>query len=892
MVFGPNTVRLDSAITLSDAFLDAYSTAGLLNNSTISITGWTGQTAPITFASDTGVSVEVQFSTLHWISVDGVRVGAYNPFNGTIGLNSIATAATVETLIEAMSIDLQLTPQAPTRTFTVTVVTPTLPQHGTVTFTGANVLLNDLRETVSVSFADASYGLYLDTDVTLLGAGPWGGGKIEVTGLAEGDLLIPWNRQDYSFYFDDETGIILGNNFMPLGTLTGDAASGVTITLEAGVSQTQVEKIIESLFLVVQTSGGPRTLEIKVTDGTGAVAADTITVNVGYTPTLTDMVDTLDLTAAQAAAGQVLDADVTFKGDSDFEYGGVFITGLKAGDVIDIRTGGESPISFERIPNTIFDNIVIDGRIVGIFYPNAPEGPEIGLRDNTTGADLEVILENLVFRTTGTDATRDITITIRDTDGYSATQVITVTIAPSESNEISYQILRNVNGTLVSVEGLAGTTGDLDPADLFGTATPPDDFVVQYSGVLNVRAVGVGERSIISFGTVAPGTVLIVNGVSYTLEGPEGRLALDLAPGLQKFVLQVPYETNMGQVVTTPPTLTFGAAVPPLHGEQWPDYNQTPLLDNVGTVPETLYRVEVTTTIVDNTSGNPPTTLTHVFYVTSLDTIEAQLDALRAQIGAPSSATVEQQYTSSVEVTGGTGADALNGTDESDLLSGGPGSDTLSGGAGDDSLFGGSGNDVLVGGAGADVLNGGDGIDRVSYAGSAAGVQVDLRTGKGSGGDAEGDRLISIERVTGSSYADRLTGNAEDNVLSGGAGNDTLSGGLGKDVLTGGAGADVFVFDTALGGRNIDRITDFTVEEDTIFLDHLIFTGLAEGQLSASAFTSGETGIATETSHRIIYETGTGRLYFDADGSGSGSGVHFATMTANLELTAFDFFVY
>ena len=512
---------------------------------------------------------------------------------------------------------------------------------------------------------------------------------------------------------------------------------------------------------------------------------------------------------------------------------------------------------------------------------------------------------------------------------------------------------------------------------------------MQYSGVLNVRAVGVGERSIISFGTVAPGTVLIVNGVSYTLEGPEGRLALDLAPGLQKFVLQVPYETNMGQVVTTPPTLTFGAAVPPLHGEQWPDYNQTPLLDNVGTVPETLYRVEVTTTIVDNTSGNPPTTLTHVFYVTSLDTIEAQLDALRAQIGAPSSATVEQQYTSSVEVTGGTGADALNGTDESDLLSGGPGSDTLSGGAGDDSLFGGSGNDVLVGGAGADVLNGGagidlvsysdsaagvqvdlrtgegtggdaegdrlisiervtgssyadkltgnarnnvlsggagddtlsggagddslfggagndvllggagadvlnggDGIDRVSYAGSAAGVQVDLRTGEGTGGDAEGDRLISIERVTGSSYADRLTGNAEDNVLSGGAGNDTLSGGLGKDVLTGGAGADVFVFDTALGGRNIDRITDFTVEEDTIFLDHLIFTGLAEGQLSASAFTSGETGIATETSHRIIYETGTGRLYFDADGSGSGSGVHFATMTANLELTAFDFFVY
>ena len=226
------------------------------------------------------------------------------------------------------------------------------------------------------------------------------------------------------------------------------------------------------------------------------------------------------------------------------------------------------------------------------------------------------------------------------------------------------------------------------------------------------------------------------------------------------------------------------------------------------------------------------------------------------------------------------------------MLSGGAGDDTLSGGAGDDSLFGGLGNDFLVGGAGADVLNGGDGIDRVSYSGSAAGVQVDLRTGNGSGGNAEGDKLISIERVTGSSYADKLTGNAGNNVLSGGAGDDTLSGGLGNDVLTGGAGADVFVFDTALSVRNIDRITDFTVEEDTIFLNHLIFTGLAEGQLSASAFTSGLTGIATETSHRIIYETDTGRLYFDADGSGRGAGAHFATMKANLELTAFDFFVY
>ena len=796
-----NSVRLDSAITLSDAFIAAYSSAGLLNNSTVSVTGWAGQTAPIQFASDTGVSVEEQFATLHWISVGGVQVGAYNPYSGTISLNSNATAATVETLIEAISINPQLTAETPTRTITVTVVTPTLPQHGTVTFTGANLVLNDLSETVDVSFSDASYGLHLDTDVTLLGSGPWGGGKIEVTGLAEGDYVIPVDQTFTSFYFDDTTGIIMGSGFMPLGTLTGDAASGVTITLEQGVSQAQVEKIIEGLFLVVQNAGGPRTLEIKVTDGTGATAKDTITVNVGYTPTLTDMVDTLDLTAAEAAAGQVLDADVTFKGDSDFTYGGVFISGLKAGDVIDIRTDGESPISFERIPNTVIDNIVIDGRTVGTFYPNAPKGPEIGLRADTTGADVEAILENLVFRTTGTDATRDITITIRDTDGYSDTQVITVTVAPSGGREMSYEILQNVNGTLVPLEGGAGTTGDLNPADLFGPAGAPDDFVVQYAGLLDVGQPGFGERSVLAFSNVAPGTVLIVDGVSYTLDGPEGRLALDLAPGLHRITLQVPYESNMGQVVTTTPTLTFGTAEPPLAGEQWPDYDQTPIFDNVRTVPETLYRVEVTTTVTDDTSGQTLSEQTHVFYVTSQDDIEAQLDALRALIPTPPNATAVQDFTTSTETLGGTGADRLVGTAGSDLLDAG------------------AGDDLIMGSPGADTMDGGTGVDAVSYERSGVGVVVDLTRGTGLGGDAQGDVLRNIEVVIGSGHADRLIGSAGNDTLNGLAGHDTLIGRAGDDVLSGGDGADLleggagndlmrggFGGDGLYGGDGLDRL--------------------------------------------------------------------------------------
>lgn len=786
---GVSSVRLDSAITLSNEFIAAYSSAGSLNNSTIDITGWTGQAAVINFASDPGITVNAVFPSIQLISIDGVQVGSYNPFSGSIGLGSTATAATIERLIEAITIDVQLTSQTPTRTITVTVVTPTLPQHGTVTFTGANVVLNDLSESVNVSFSDASYGVYLDTDVTVQSfSNSWGNGKIQVTGLADGDSLIPFPKPGSGF-FDPDSGTFFSTNFIRVGTLTGDAASGYTIALGAGASQAHVEWMIESLFLITQTPG-PRTIEIKLTDGTAAVGKDTITVNVGYPPTLTDMVDAVDLTAAQAAAGQVLDADVTFKVDSDLEYGGVFISGLKDGDVIDIRTGGDSPISFERIPNTIYDNIVINGRTVGTFYPDTGKGPEIGLRNITTAADVEAILENLVFRTTGTDATRDITIMIKDTNGEADTQVITVTILSPGAKEMSYAILRNVNGTLVPVEHGAGTTGDLNPADLFADGTAPDDFVVQYSGLLNAGQTGFEERSVVSFRDVAPDTVLIVNGVSYPLEGPEGVLVLDLAPGLHKITLQVPYESNMGQVVTTAPTLAFGTAVPPSHGEPWLDYVRTPLFDNVRTVPETLHRVEVTSTTT--MPGGEPTARTDVFYVTSLDDVPAQLQALRQKFNLPPNVTLEQTYTTGTEKLGSTGADTLNGTDGSDLLNGG------------------AGDDLLLGSLGADTMEGGSGLNTASYTASNAAVTVDLLKGVGQGGHAEGDAIRNIQNVLGSRFADLLVGDAQGNRLSGGNGADTLRGGEGDDTLSGGSGNDLLEGgtgrDTLDGGLGNDTL--------------------------------------------------------------------------------------
>ena len=116
--------------------------------------------------------------------------------------------------------------------------------------------------------------------------------------------------------------------------------------------------------------------------------------------------------------------------------------------------------------------------------------------------------------------------------------------------------------------------------------------------------------------------------------------------------------------------------------------------------------------------------------------------------------------------------------------------DALYGDGSDNRLDGSSGDDLLSGGEGADRLVGGAGLDTASYAASALAVQVDLRTGTGRGGQAEGDSLQGVENLQGSALDDVLLGDAEANVLEGGRGNDVLEGLGAGDLLDGGSGSD------------------------------------------------------------------------------------------------------
>ena len=153
----------------------------------------------------------------------------------------------------------------------------------------------------------------------------------------------------------------------------------------------------------------------------------------------------------------------------------------------------------------------------------------------------------------------------------------------------------------------------------------------------------------------------------------------------------------------------------------------------------------------------------------------------------------------------------------------------------------------------------------------------------------------SSDKLIGGIGNDKLLGNAGNDLLNGGANEDQLWGGLGKDVLTGGAGKDIFVFNTKPGKANMDKITDFSVKDDTIWLDNKYFAKLGKGteakpgKLNKGFFTIGPK--AKDKNDYLVYDTKKGVLFYDADGSGSHKAVEIATLKKGLKLTYHDFMV-
>ncbi len=261
----------------------------------------------------------------------------------------------------------------------------------------------------------------------------------------------------------------------------------------------------------------------------------------------------------------------------------------------------------------------------------------------------------------------------------------------------------------------------------------------------------------------------------------------------------------------------------------------------------------------------------------------------------------------------GTEAINLYGSNTANSIQGNAGANTLDGLGGNDALYGFGGNDVLDGGIGADSMFGGTGddwyvIDHVDDQAIELDGQgydriftdIDYRIGE----NQSVELLMTVNpgglgalKLTGNGLSNTIIGNEGANTLignggfdrlEGNGGDDLLDGGDQTDFLYGGAGADTFRFSTILDG-SADLIGDFQSGLDRIQLSQAFFA-LSAGALPPGAFVVGTA--AQDADDRIVYDQATGRLFFDADGSGAGAAVLFAQLGAGTVLQASDFNVF
>jgi Ca2+-binding RTX toxin-like protein len=271
---------------------------------------------------------------------------------------------------------------------------------------------------------------------------------------------------------------------------------------------------------------------------------------------------------------------------------------------------------------------------------------------------------------------------------------------------------------------------------------------------------------------------------------------------------------------------------------------------------------------------------------------------------------------------GGDGNDRLAAHTDSNLATVGPDpySDYLNGGLGNDTYDVDNPGDVLIDAGGIDTVRVihdwklGSGFENLFYVGDEEGWR-----GIGNGLDnvIQGEDVFRMDfvHIEGRGGNDSLAGRTE-SALWGGDGNDTLrgadgtemfgeagrdllisdlslhiradipedvrlDGGLGNDTLVGAAGVrDEFVF-RRMGSDNADRIVGFETR-DALWFTQRVFTEIGEAGVFSDDderfFAGAGARSGREADDRLIYDTSSGNLYYDADGSGGGASIIVATL--------------
>lgn len=180
----------------------------------------------------------------------------------------------------------------------------------------------------------------------------------------------------------------------------------------------------------------------------------------------------------------------------------------------------------------------------------------------------------------------------------------------------------------------------------------------------------------------------------------------------------------------------------------------------------------------------------------------------------------------------------------------------------DEIIFGTLGKDEIAGGEGRDFLVGLDGNDRIT-----GGKDRDL--------------------IVGGLGNDTLQGGGEHDSIKAGNGNDMVIGGSARDKLAGGTGSDGFVL--ANHSASQDEVVDFVSGTDQLRLLSNLFGNLPEGTLNARLFVANSTGVAEGKNDHFVYNTQTGELFFDSNGSGAGGSESIAVFSNIPVLLSSDF---
>jgi Ca2+-binding RTX toxin-like protein len=136
---------------------------------------------------------------------------------------------------------------------------------------------------------------------------------------------------------------------------------------------------------------------------------------------------------------------------------------------------------------------------------------------------------------------------------------------------------------------------------------------------------------------------------------------------------------------------------------------------------------------------------------------------------------------------------------------------------------------------------------------------------------------------------DTILGRKGKDEIDGLGDNDWIAGGKHRDTLTGGDGRDCFVFAERPGRKNADKITDFAVGEDKIYLDGDVFKKLknaGDGMLKNGYFQDGDPRNAKDT---VLYKNG--KLFYDKDGDGDKAMKVIAKIGKGLDPSADDIIV-